>query len=383
MQDDPRAEPDAVPPVPSEREKWEKEIEFKNRELLNLERTQELARKEFDLKEREQAHSGWRSPVFLAIVGAFLAAVGNGYIAKTNGQLQLQLEKEKAEQGRILEMIKTGNPDKAAENLGFLLQSGLISDASIIARLRTFLREREPGSGPALPVTGAHTGIFGVDEAIRIEDVVPSHPVKLASRAVGRVMVYDGEAVEPRSSCSGFLVASDLLVTGGFCLPPDIQHPRAEFVLTDETAQQKRYPVVLPALVSKQLPPLMSKDDPSFALLRVTGSPGASRGYLMLATRAPQVGEPLAVSLFRAGDQQYAVVDAADCTPTSVGRHNFIHGCDAGAGSAGAPIFSRDGKEVLGVHLGGSNEFGVATRADSIAREVERFRPGQPGARQR
>lgn len=62
----------------------------------------------------------------MAILAATLAAVGNAIVAVVNGLEQRQLERQKGEETRILEMIKTGDPDKAAENLKFLLDSGLI-----------------------------------------------------------------------------------------------------------------------------------------------------------------------------------------------------------------------------------------------------------------
>src|SRR5262249_44334972 len=62
------------------------------------------------------------------------------------------LEEGKAEAARILEMIKTGDPEKAADNLKFLLDAGLISDADRRKNIQNFLAHRPAGKGPALPV---------------------------------------------------------------------------------------------------------------------------------------------------------------------------------------------------------------------------------------
>lgn len=120
-----------------EREKWEAERRFREREI--------------SLKEREQATSKWRTPLVVAIYAAAIAAAGNAVVAFTNGVFQRQLEGQKSEQARILEMIKTGDPDKAAENLRFLLDAGLITNLDIQERLKEFLANRKPGSGPTLP----------------------------------------------------------------------------------------------------------------------------------------------------------------------------------------------------------------------------------------
>jgi GH24 family phage-related lysozyme (muramidase) len=134
-----------------EQEKSESERAFRERELRIKERAQENADAELRMKQTEQAASRWKNPLVVAILAAAIAGVGNAWVAYFNGTSQTALEKLKSEQARILEMIKTGNADKAAENLQFLLDAGLIVDPAIGARLTTFLKTRKPGTGPALP----------------------------------------------------------------------------------------------------------------------------------------------------------------------------------------------------------------------------------------
>src|SRR5262245_51656519 len=98
-----------------EREKWRADLDMRSREIA--------------LKEGEQASSKWRSPITVAILAAAAAAVGNAVVAIINGTQQVSVENSKAESARILEMIKTGNPETAAGNLDFLLKSGLIADS--------------------------------------------------------------------------------------------------------------------------------------------------------------------------------------------------------------------------------------------------------------
>src|SRR5262245_1520933 len=133
-----------------EREKWLAEYELKEREIA--------------LKEREASRSRWSSPLVLAIFAAAAAGIGNAAAIWLTGVQQRQLEAEKSEQvrsieeakaeaARILEVIKTGNdPDKAAANLKFLLDAGLISDTPRRLSIQVFLDTRQAGQGPALPV---------------------------------------------------------------------------------------------------------------------------------------------------------------------------------------------------------------------------------------
>src|SRR5882724_5846944 len=76
----------------------------------------------------------------------------NHGVSTKPGQLQpsaqTALQAQQSEQARILEMIKTGSPDKAAENLRFLLEAGLIADPTVREKLSKFLDNRNPGSGP-------------------------------------------------------------------------------------------------------------------------------------------------------------------------------------------------------------------------------------------
>ena len=138
-------------PEPTGREKWVRECEFREREIRVKELEQHNKSQELEAKRVELAGSGWRSPLVVAIMAASIAALGNAGVALTNGIFQRQLEDEKAELARILEMVKTGSPDKAADNLAFLINIGLVSRKIQVEKLADFLSKRQPGEGPALP----------------------------------------------------------------------------------------------------------------------------------------------------------------------------------------------------------------------------------------
>jgi hypothetical protein len=132
-----------------EREKWRGEYELRKREI--------------EIKERDASRSRWSSPLVLAVLAAATAALGNAAAIWLNGieQRDLEttkteqariLEESKAEAARILEVIKTGNnSDKAAVNLKFLVDAGLISDPDRRKNIEKFLVNRATGEGPALP----------------------------------------------------------------------------------------------------------------------------------------------------------------------------------------------------------------------------------------
>ena len=125
-----------------EKQKWADEKRLKEREL--------------ELKQREVDKSVWSNPLFLAICAAIVTATASIYVASDNSKRQHELELVKAEQGRILEAIRTGNPDRAAENLKFMLEVGLIGTPEIAEKLRLALSTRTPGTGPSLPSRSAN-----------------------------------------------------------------------------------------------------------------------------------------------------------------------------------------------------------------------------------
>ncbi len=60
-----------------------------------------------------------------------------------------ELERQKAEGARILQALKTGDPDQAAENLQLLIETKLIQESADAIRL--YLANRQPGEGASLP----------------------------------------------------------------------------------------------------------------------------------------------------------------------------------------------------------------------------------------
>ena len=103
-----------------------------------------------DLEMKSQGAPAWTSnPLLLAVVGATIAFLGNAAANWWNGQL----EDKRAEQARILEMLKTGSIKQAAENLKFLVKVGLITNSEIRDQVREYVANAPPDTGPALPVS--------------------------------------------------------------------------------------------------------------------------------------------------------------------------------------------------------------------------------------
>jgi hypothetical protein len=126
--------------------------------------------------------------------------------------LQRDLEDRKAEQSRILEMVKIGDPDKAAANLDFLLKSGLISDPSRASKLESFLKTRQPGTGPYLPSPVASTGNEPVDEAVFVTKLPAESPLNNAVGAVGQLKAVNSTEIlaQPDRRSCGSMIAGEV-----------------------------------------------------------------------------------------------------------------------------------------------------------------------------
>ena len=114
---------------------------------------------------RQTRSVAWSSPLVLAVLGATVAALGNMAVSWMNGRDQRRLQEQnnadtqrlesfKAELARVLEVIKTNDPDKAAVNLRFLLDAGLIHNEETAAYIKKYISTRSKGEGPVLPVSG-------------------------------------------------------------------------------------------------------------------------------------------------------------------------------------------------------------------------------------
>ena len=129
-------------------------IALEEREVLVKER-------ELDVKIADSRQTRWLNPLVVAIFAAASAGAGNVYIAWFNAneqrsvdiqrtQAMIKIERLKYEQTKIINVLNTPSADQAAENIGFLLEIGMISDTNLAQNLKTYLSSRKSGQGPHL-----------------------------------------------------------------------------------------------------------------------------------------------------------------------------------------------------------------------------------------
>ena len=137
-----------------------------------LERETRIKERELELKEKEAGRAAWRSPLVVSIFAAALAAASNAWIAFYNSEVNRRDQNLAAENARILQMLKA-DPEQAARNLEFLIDTNLITDAALRKNVRAYLATRKPGVGPSLappPSPGSHEQLLeGLSEALATE----------------------------------------------------------------------------------------------------------------------------------------------------------------------------------------------------------------------
>ncbi|MBX9595729.1 MAG: trypsin-like peptidase domain-containing protein [Roseomonas sp.] len=356
-----------------EREKWLAEQNFKNKELAIKERAQSTSEQDFLLKITESRRSRWGSPLFVAILVAAIAAAGNAVVAFMNGRQSEALENTRAEASRILEMIKTGDADKAAANLRFLADSGLIENSERLDAIRRFLAERAPGQGPSLPSPSATAGLQPT------RTLPASDPLRPSTSAVGRLVIpmAFGASATRNVTCTAFRVAADLILTASYCLGRDQPAERRIefFPVATDGSMRAGIPIKLPPREIVILPGTLgaSSENLGIAVLQIDSANVIDGGWLTLSSDPPVLEQPLGAVAFLNSPEQMLARDTR-CRVFSVNQSQFAHGCQLGQGAGGAPILNSEGTRVVGIESWGGVDLGWAIRADQVVSRSEILR---------
>jgi hypothetical protein len=179
-----------------EKEKWADEIRFRQQEIdlkfreTNIKATeQENAADQLAFSQGEARRNRWTNPLVVAVFAAAVAAGGNAVVALLNGAAQRETEQVRDDQALILESIKANSdPDKAAANLHFLVETALIANPSRRSEIETYLKNRKQGEGPALPSTNRTSAL---DAAL---ELAPTHIVKATKL---RFLTLECDSVPP------------------------------------------------------------------------------------------------------------------------------------------------------------------------------------------
>ncbi len=349
------------------------ELESQHDDDLSIaEREIRVKERELELKVIERKASRWRSPLLVAVLAAGLGAFGSAYIAFYNAreardaarvefEQNLALARTSAENARILEMIKLGEPVQVRENLLFLIEAQLVVDPNTVTSIREYYSKTDPGIGPGTSPflsrdLSGQSGVFGLDESVVVDQLPEDHRAKIYGKSVGIVSVWDKESGALKT-CGGFVVAEAEILTSSSCLQNAGRAvfrlaggPAVELILNGTDADGK---------IANTRP-----SDLYWGYTSLKSADGVTLGKPLSVKQFDlSVGQKLGIIYFRNNSlEQLVVWGSEDCKVLSVEVSTFNHLCDTGRGTSGSPIFDLRTGAVIGVHdLRGLNG-GVAHR---------------------
>jgi Trypsin-like peptidase domain len=248
-------------------------------------------------------------------------------------------------------MIKTGDADKAAENLRFLADAGLVADPNRLAAIRRFLANRSPGQGPSLPPPSGTSGLQPT------RTLPQSDPLRASTSAVSQLLIKNGDD-SLKNSCTAFRVADSLVLTASYCLgvdgdPATVSKAFFAPISADGTARAS-FEVALPPkeVITLKLSSGNNSLHLDAILLELKTPHTISGGWLTLSSAPPSPGQLLGAVAFLASPEQMIARDPG-CQVIEVKDFEFSHHCSLGPGSGGAPILTADGRIVVGVEMWG------------------------------
>jgi S1-C subfamily serine protease len=325
-----------------EKAKWKDEIRFRQQEMDLRAKETEIKFKETEIKLKEQQNASekltfdqaearrnrWTNPLVVAVFAAAVAAAGNAIVALLNGSAQRATEQVKDDQALILESIKANSdPDKAATNLKFLVETALISNSDRRTEIETFLKNRKQGEGPALPSATPNPA----------KEILPSNLFSDYSQGIGFLKArwnnVAGGPMENEGTCF-VLSGSGYVLTTAHLISHNFQESDVNIAITISLGS--RYAAPFPAQVvevDKQL---------DIALLKMPT--GADYKVIHRSHNQVSIGEALFVLGFP-NDSELTLIPSQVSTLNEVGGNLGIV-ASIGPGFAGSPVFNKRGEAV-------------------------------------
>ncbi len=337
-------------------------------EIEVLKRELELKAIELELKNRELQDlgkkTGWRpDPVVVGISAALIGFLGNvvATFLESRSSLQLEnakheasrlLETDKARSSLILEAIKTGDPEKAAQNIEFFLAAGLIEDQS--GKIGRYIADRR--NVPVLPSAS------GITAGEPVDRLPLSDAARNIASAVGLLAMDQNGGI-----CTAWIVSKEYVITADYCVTESGAPPK-RFTLRMGFLSDKGPPTEYPVEPN----PIEIDEKLGYAILKVNGNPAERFGTIRLTTREPVIGEALFI-LHHSAAKPLALSRGVDCRVTAAQSDidtSFGHTCDTLGGSGGAPVIAASDQLLLGLHHSGAadGKWNVARRFSLILR---------------
>ena len=195
-----------------------------------------------------------------------------------------------------------------------------------------------------------------------------SNPVRKNSKAVANI-----DLPKMGSRCTGFLISNNVLMTNHHCIPSSSHANGVTVTFKHEKgvsqSAQKRFNCSTFIGNNREL---------DFALLKCSGNPGATYGFVELDSDEQNVGESIYVV-----QQNCDYYMDRGCDPTkkySSGKitsfeKEYAHNADTLGGSSGSPVFSWGNHKVVAIHHAGYGNNGLGRGFENYAVPMSKIVP--------
>jgi hypothetical protein len=124
------------------------DLELRHFDLRIKEVELAIRQNKLELDSKSQRKIDWNIFILLmtAIIGAVIAFISSAIVTSIEGSNQLDVERQKSENALVIEAVKTGDLNKALENLAFFVEAGFLRDPK--GNLSRLISERR---SPVLP----------------------------------------------------------------------------------------------------------------------------------------------------------------------------------------------------------------------------------------
>lgn len=188
-------------------------------------------------------------------------------------------------------------------------------------------------------------------------DVYRLRPIESSGRENGLCSNEQFRNQASTADCSGFLLASDLVVTAGHCVATQEDCAGSLFVFGDQLSKSGQAPMEFSARevygCRKILKVARTRDQEDFAIVQLDRTVQGHRS-LTLAQHDVAVGDPLVVIGHPLGLPTKITTNAnvRDLKPGV-----FVANIDAFEGNSGSPVLDAQSLEVVGVLVRGESDF--------------------------
>lgn len=194
------------------------------------------------------------------------------------------------------------------------------------------------------------------------------------ARPVGRlkVLVADESGRTGVSLCTASIISSDYILTNHHCIPGAVGRRVIDARIEMQYLRMGSRSVRSFRVDTR---PTEASQPLDYSVVRVHGNPASTFGHIAIDPRGASARDSVFIIHHPAG--QPKTLSRKDCTVLGLRNGTeLIHTCDTLGGSSGAPVFSDESFQVVGLHFAGTERENYAKNMRVLASVSRYLKPG-------